>query len=927
MATKKPAAAATVCNVNLSATLKKAYAVLDDMYTGDIKIPELQKEIDTAVGQVKRDLNNLATQAEKSAKGADGGMPQQIKMAQTMSNLNRYRNIVEMVGAATEEHTSLQGFFETARRINARVDDHYKRLQARQDALVREGFEGQMIGDGTHTPNNIVQEAGELYEDARAGGDKLMLRLRKDGLTDPDAELYSAIVNGHHKSNKILNVIGKAMKPGQINLKQVAQEAVPGNDRTIRKGLNVGVDADRLERWGVDNFRQHMWKERRNWNMEDSKLKGEATQAAIDKFTPAEWATMNKGRRIDATKNQYIKLAYMDLMKPRGAFKAEVDLPMVFKKGAERAEWETIQKLSQLGDNMIVDITRQHNAHLKKTAMEAVYGTDATQGHGYQQRALAAMAKKKGFKKKAVDELLRYDNQRHDLLKPLQNSVTSSINRVGSVLNNMASAGYLGKVAAKRWVVDGMIIPALHRLAYTNSPIRAAQAAIQGAISSFASIGQAALRKDAYKTLEFELETAGLRIRLSNNAVSQHLDEFSKLSTKSDSIVERGADTAAQLVSRFTGADAQYMGHTVDAVVTLGRDILWMKDRAFNKLPGFASYYFKRNGIGAKEWELLKKLPTMRAPVFNVNNKGRAVDVMPDFRAIRQLKAEELSVFQRKGESVANTRTRLENDYMAAFEDALYERFARPTQQDRIGGRPTQGVSSQVMQHLYRFMPIANKQWRGWNRAVRAMAGADPADSSVRGFFELAATSPKAWAVGAPTLAVAASGGMFIEYMEDLIAGNVPDKDYFTNPERWAHAIMQTGYIYPLTALATTMTFNSGKIQPSVPSLGVATSIMSPAVYAFKQGVRKVKGKDYSEDAEQTLKKRTFKAAQYLFPYSRMWFFQGMMNSFQREQFGMSDWEKRMMKEDRVKPWEKTAAGQRLMEELDGKPSGSRRRL
>ena len=910
----------SVCNVNLTATLKKSYEVLDKLYTGDLP-KGVSEVLDFAIGDTKRQLNKLARSAEKSAKEAapDSVLPEQIKAAQELSDLNRYRNILDTVVKASEDNTTIQAFYETSRRINGRVDDHYKRLQAQQNAIVRQGFEGQMVGDGTHTPNNVVQEAYDLYEDARAGGTKLTARLRKEGLADPDAELYSAIVNGHHKANKLLNVIGKAMKPSQINLKSVVADAVPGNERTVRKGLNVGVNVRRLELLGKDRFLKMFWESRSNWDMIDSTLKGEATQVAIDKFGASEWATMSKARRVKAVKNQYAKLAYNDLFRPRSAFSADVDLPMLFHKGAERDEWKAIQALSSLGDNMIVDITRQHNAHLKKTAMEAQYGTNAKRGHGYQQQALANMAREKGFSETQIREMLQYDNSRHDLLRPLQNSVPSQVNRVGTTLNNMASAGYLGKVAAKRWVVDGMMIPALHRLAYTGSPLRSTMAAINGAISSFASIGQAAAKADAYKTLEFELETAGLRIRLSNNAVSQHLDEFSKLTTQDAGRAQRYAATAAEFVSRITGADAQYMGHTVDAVVTLGRDMLWLSKRDFNKLPGFASYYFKRNGIGEKEWGLLRQLPTMKAPVFSAYGKGRAVDVMPDFRQIKNLKASVVKPYQKVGESIDQTKARLENDYMAAFEDALYERFARPTQQDRIGGRPTQGVESQVMQHLYRFMPIANKQWRGWNRAVRAMSGLDPSDSSVRGFFEGAAKSPRAWAVGGASLAYVASGGMFIEMAEDLIAGNAMQEGYFTNPIRWAHAIMQTGFLYPLTALAQTMMFNSGKIQPSVPSLGIATSVLAPGTYAVQQGARLAKGKPLSKDALKNLKKKTFKAGTYAFPYSRMWFFQGMMNTYQREKFGISPWERRMFKEDRVLPWEHTPTGRKLVDELEGK--------
>ena len=910
---------ATVCNVNLAQTLKKTYQVLDELYLEDVPDKALRGVLEQAVGNTKKKLNSLARAAEKDAKAADAGLEQQIEMAQELNNLNKYRNILETVSKATAKHKTKQAFYETSRRLNGRVDDYYKRLQARQDALVRQGFEGQMVGDGTHTPNNIVQEAADLYEDARAGGSKLINRLRKDGFANPDAELYAAVVNGHHKSSKILNVIGKAMKPGTINTRSIADAALPGSGKKVREGLNVGVNKRLLVSKGEREFTRSMWNTRGNWNMADSKMKAEAIEDAQAKFGPEEWASMNRSRRDNATKAQYIKIAYRELARPRQAFHADVDLPMEFHKGAERMEWDVIQKYSSLGDNMIVDLTRQQNAHLKKAALHETYGTDAKQGLGYQQEALAARARAAGLKEKSVEELLRYDNNRHDLLHPLQNSVPSMINRVGTTLNNMASAGYLGKVAAKRFVVDGMIIPALHRLAYTNSPLRAAMAFTDGLVSSFASIAQAALRKDAYKTLEFELETAGLRVRLSNNAVSQHLDEFAKLQTKSPTRLESYAETGAVGVSRYTGADAQYMGHTVDAVVTLGRDMLWLSKRKYKDLPNFASYYFKRNGIGEKEWGLLKKLPTMKAPVFNVNNKGRAVDIMPDFRAIQHMPDSYIKPFQRKLESLDQTRARLENDYMASFEDALYERFARPTQQDRIGGRPTQGVSSQVMQHLYRFMPIANKQWRGWNRAVRAMSGADPADSSVRGFFETAATSPKAWAVGVPTLAAAASGGMFIELMEDYIAGNVPDEGYFTNPERWAHAAMQTGFLYPLTALAQTMAFNSGKLQPSVPSLGVVSSVMSPGTYAFKQGLRAVKGKDYAEGAEEKLKRKSLKSAAYLFPWSRMWYFQGMMNTFSREQFGPSEWEERMYNEEHLVPWEETRKGRRLIRELKGR--------
>ena len=915
MATEGP----TVCNLNLADTLKKTYEAMDDLYIGDIKDPGIQKVVQDAMGRTKRKLNSLATAAEKDAKAVDAGAPQLTEMMQEINNLNRYRNIAEVVGKATEGHKTLQGFYETARRLNGRVDDAYKRLQTQHDALVRKGFEGQMVGDGTHTPNNVVQQAADLYEDARAGGDKLFSYLQNQrGISNPMEEVYSAIVNGHHKSDKLLNVIGKALKPTHLRLQDVADAAIPGNTRKIREGLNVGINYRKIKTAGRDAFIRDMWAKRADWTMVNSKLRADATQKAIDKHGAAEWASMDKVRRENAVKAQYIKDAYHELTKPREAFHAQVDLPMEFRKGAERAEFDTVQKYSSQGDNVIVDFTRQHSAHLKQSALEEVYGTDRVAGHGVQQEALAAAARNKGLKETDIDELLRYDNSRHDLLRPLSNSVPDMIQRVSTTLNNLASAGYLGKVAIKRFLVDGVMIPSIHRLAYTNSPLRSGMAAIQGFMTSFSSIGQAAVRADAYKTLEHELQTAGLRIRLSNNTVSQHLDEHAKMTTKPSGAIEGLADTAATTVSRYTGADAQYMGHTVDAVVSLGRDMMWMRGRDFKSLPKFASYYFKRNGIGEKEWGLLRKLPTLKAPTFNLNNKGRLVDVMPDFSAIRNMPAKDIAPYQRKLESVDKAKARLQNDFMASFEDALYERFARPTQQDRLGGRLAHGPGSVVLQHLYRFMPIANKQWRGWNRSIRAMSGLDPADSSVRGFFEAAFTSPKAWAFGGASLAYAGAGGMFIELMEDLIAGNLPDKDYFTNPERWAHAIMQTGFIFPLTAAAQAMAFNRGKLQPSVPSLGIISSLLTPGVSVVKEGLRAAKGKKTPKEFDANLKKQAFRASTYALPWSRMWYFQGLMNTFQREQFGVSTGESTRFKEDRTVPWEETERGRRLIRQIGG---------
>ena len=912
---------AATCNVDLAGQLQKAYKVLDDLYTGDVVNVGAREVLDRAIGRTKVKLNALAKAAGKTAKAGDAGLEQHIEMMQTINDLSRHRNIVDQVTAAAEPNTSLQGFRETSRRINGRLDDEIKREYTKQNALARQGFEAQMVGDGTHTPNNAVQHAYDLFEDARAGGDKLLRHLQTEGgFANPAEEIYAAVVNGHHKSNKTLNVIGKALKPLIENLKRGAQEALPGNKRQIREGLNLGVAKDKLQRTGKKEFSNILMGTTDSWKMIDPKLKARATETALEGKSAAQVADMDKLQKELLIKRKYAELMWDEQMVPRGSGVQRMPLQIKFNPGEERVEFRFLQEFSQMGESPLVDMHRQQYAHIKKNVMERTYGSDPEQGFGIQQEALAAAAYKKGFEKGEVDDLLRYDHSRHDLLKTPTNQVDTAVQRIGSVLSNMTSAGYLGKVAIKRWPVDGMIIPAIHRLAYTNSPLRSMLSAVQGAITSFSSIAQAAVRADAYKELEHVLETTGLRIRLSANTVAQHLDEFGKLSTKDPGGVEGVSKKFADGVSSLTGADAQYMGHTVDAAVSLGRDILWTKNREFGKLPAFMKYYFQRNGVGEKEWGLLKTLPTIKAPTFGwKGRKGKSVEIMPDFRAIYRLSEEQIKPYQKTGESAESARSRLHNDYTAAFEDALYERFARPTQQDRVGGQVTAGAREELFKQVYRFIPIANKQWRGWNRAVRAMSGLDPADSSLRGFFEAAATSPKAWLTGTASLAAVAQGGMFIEIAEDLIAGNVPDKDYLTSPARWGQAIMQTGFLLPISTVAQAAMFNSGKLQPSIPSAGVASSLFKPLWTAGKAGVKAAEGRKQSKDLKKNLQKQSFNAASYLVPYSRMWYFQGLMNTAKREMWGLSPWEKRMHKLDKVTPWEKTKPGKELVKELEGK--------
>ena len=627
-------------------------------------------------------------------------------------------------------------------------------------------------------PDEIATEAKKMLDDIASNRRTLGEILQAAGSEHVDADALRLVYAGRFgggvdpKQNSVIQALGSVFLEHKKLVKAYADKLDPvGASRSV-DNLGFTVSAHRLENKGrvITGFRGTVddqadaivqWFKDRGL-FESVEAKG-IPEAGVQEYREKLIAAWYKKTIEPAAGSGYVN--------PR--VNLEGKLSLVDSTGAP--DFTAIIKLHRaIGDqqsDIALSALNRRERHIINADLYNIMGS-STQEYksAIQKTMLAGLASGKNrgaaLKKATAEELAaKIDKplkqgfeslkteaqaQMYDLVK-ISSSLTSTILTVGSGIRQLLPDRMVTMVAHNMAMGDGAFV-AFARSAFDFLRM----------IKRFAHEG--AGQADVRKLVEQEIG----QVQMQQHLLMQGLLDTHRFATGRQSWGVRKAQRAAEVVSRWSGADRANKITRTAAAHEVGLRIQTLLDNDWSALDNKAITWLLEEGIDATDWRVMRMVEATK------DHSGRKFLLTRDaFDELAKDKAhtETLKKLARPGETVEGTINRVHNKYRVWYEAEMNERVAFLAGRDNLGSNPS-GFLHQLWQASgFKFIPINLKQTnairRSWNRANGV---------SQHNLTQWAEFYKMEWWKSAPAsaaiLAAALQSGLMLTYLRDLSQGH-----------------------------------------------------------------------------------------------------------------------------------------------------------
>ena len=615
-----------------------------------------------------------------------------------------------------------------------------------------DAFDKVRTSGGTAINPDEVNLAQKLLLNEVQGGDALRHYLKVNNIQDVERQVALAMIQGHH-TNPILGYIGKAAVMQSNLMDEWAHAIKPGFSFSGNIASSIRMSARKLNEMGIDGFKDTM-KDLDLVKQLNAYKRLEANPKYKEKGIPDE--------KVDNILNDlYLDAVQTGKLKPRDKFST----PQIsrdaewFGFADAEAEWHFIAQFGDLDGGVAGGIFSTRQQRMAKLSTDVILGSDW--GHTLQafSRAVADNTTADSF-----EAIEKYVHNRAGFLQGvLEGGKYDEVydHLIGGV-NSFISGTFTGAAALRNILNDNTMYTALVRSSFDRSSI------LWGYMSNTYKLLKGAFMQGRTNELAELVELQGVATTMSQKQIVEGVaNNIVNMSRKGPAWSRKfayGMNRFSDGISKWGGADAINKAARVNGAIQVGHMLRTSLKHSFNAVPrGFKDVLLK-NGIGAKEFELLKTLEWVKDP-----RTGQ--DLLPNVHAIL---SDDFRVKTIRGanETGAQARARFRNSMVAFMEDATSELIPKVHSADIIGhDKFANPLSKLATSSIYRFAPITLRQYHGVVRAFRRMSGLADADVNVGQLAYQATQNPIAFGklIGAMT-----TSGLATLWAYDIKNGNTP---------------------------------------------------------------------------------------------------------------------------------------------------------